>query len=88
MKFLLFVLLILSPSLNPALSKNNLLENAKNNPNEGLKLCKNFKELNAKKVSAISREATEFVSQEKNISFVDARNYSIYVMGLYCPKIF
>ena len=88
MKSFLFFLLMLSPSLNPVLSQNNLLENAKNNPSEGLKFCKKFKEFNSQKISAASNEATKFVSKENNLSMVDARNYSIYVMGLYCPKIF
>ena len=88
MKSFLFFLLMLSPLLNPVLSQNNLLENAKNNPSEGLKLCKKFKEFNSDKISAASYEATKFVSKENNLSMVDARNYSIYVMGLYCPKIF
>ena len=88
MKSFLFFLLMLSPSLNPVLSQNNLLEKAKNNPSEGLKLCKKFKEFNSQKISAASNEATKFVSKENNLSIVDARNYSIYVMGLYCPKIF
>ena len=88
MKSFLFFLLMLSPSLNPVLSQNNLFENAKNNPSEGLKLCKKFKEFNSQKISAASNEATKFVSKENNLSMVDARNYSIYVMGLYCPKIF
>ena len=88
MKSFLFFLLMLSPSLNPVLSQNNLLENAKNNPSEGLKLCKKFKEFNSDKISAASDEAIQFVSKENNLSMVDARNYSIYVMGLYCPKIF
>ncbi len=89
MKSFLFFLLMLSPTLNPVLSQNNLLENAKNNPSEGLKLCKKFKEFNSdKKISAASHEATKYVSKEKNLSMVDARNFSIYVMGLYCPRIF
>ena len=88
MKSFLFFLLMLSPTVNPVLSQNNLLENAKNNPSEGLKLCKKFKEFNSNKTSAASYEATKFVSKENNLSMVDARNFSIYVMGLYCPEIY
>ena len=88
MKSFLFFLLMLSPLINPVLSLNNLFEKAKNNPSYGYKLCKKFKEFNLNKTSAASDEATKFVSEENNLSFVDARNYSIYVMGLYCPKIF
>ena len=88
MKSFLFFLLMLSPSLNPVLSQNNLLEKAKNNPSEGLKLCKKFKEFNSDQISAASDEATKYVSKQNNLSMVDARNFSIYVMGLYCPRIF
>ena len=52
MKSFLFVLFMLSSSLNPILSQPNLLERAKNNPSEGSKLCKKFKEHNAKNESA------------------------------------
>ena len=37
MKSFLFVLFMLSSSLNPILGQPNLLEKAKNNPSEGLK---------------------------------------------------
>ena len=88
MKSILFVLFMLSSSLNPILSQPNLLERAKNNPNEGSKLCKKFKEYNAKKESATSNEATKFVSEKNKLSMVNAEFYSIYVIGLYCPEIY
>ena len=88
MKSILFFLFMLSSSLNPILSQPNLLERAKNNPNEGSKLCKKFKEYNAKNESATSDKATEFVSQKNNLSLVNAEFYSIYVIGLYCPEIY
>ena len=53
---------MLSSSLNPILSQPNLLERAKNNPNEGLKLCKKFKDYNAENKSATSVTATNFFS--------------------------
>ena len=88
MKSFLFFLLMISPSLNPILSQPNLLEKAKNNPREGAELCKKFEELNSKNESATSYEATEFVAEKKNLSMVNAEFYSIYVIGLYCPKIY
>ena len=89
MKSFLFVLFILSSSLNPILGQPNLLEKAKNNPNEGLKLCKKFKEeYNSKNKSATSDSATKFVSKKNNLSLVNAEFYSIYVIGLYCPEIY
>ena len=88
MKSILFVLFMLSCSLNPILSQPNLLERAKNNPSEGSKLCKKFKEKNANNESATSYDATKFVSKRYNLSMVNAEFYSIYVIGLYCPEIY
>ncbi len=88
MKSFLFVLFMLSSSLNPILGQPNLLEKAKNNPSEGLKLCKKFKEYNAENKSATSDSATKFVSKNNNLSLVNAEFYSIYVIGLYCPEIY
>ena len=88
MKSLLFFLFMLSSCLNPILSQPNLLERAKNNPNEGLILCKKFKEFNEDNESATSNKATNFVSKKNNLSLVNAEFYSIYVIGLYCPEIY
>ena len=88
MKSILFVLFMLSSSLNPILSQPNLLERAKNNPSEGSKLCKKFREYNAENKSATSDKATKFVSKKNNLSMVNAEFYSIYVIGLYCPEIY
>ena len=88
MKSILFVLFVLSSSLNPILSQPNLLERAKDNPTEASKLCKKFKESNAKNESATSDDATKFVSEKTNLSMVNAEFYSIYVIGLYCPEIY
>mgnify|MGYP001166412411 CR=1 FL=1 len=88
-KSFLFFLLMLSSSLNPILSQPNLLERAKNNPSEGLKLCEKFKEYNNKENrSATSNKAIKFVSKNNNLSLVNAEFYSIYVIGLYCPEIY
>ena len=88
MKSFLFFLIMISSSLNPLLSQPNLLERAKNNPREGSELCEKFEEYNSQNKSATSVEATEFVSKKKNLSMVNAEFYSIYVIGLYCPKIY
>ena len=88
MKSFLFVLFMISSSSNPVLSQPNLLERAKNNPSEGSKLCKKFKDYNAENKSATSDKATKFVSKQNNLSMVNAEFYSIYVIGLYCPEIY
>tara|TARA_B100002051_G_scaffold210666_1_gene202266 strand:- start:287 stop:526 length:240 start_codon:yes stop_codon:yes gene_type:complete len=79
---------MISSSLSPILSQPNLLERAKNNPSEGSKLCKKFREYNAENKSATSDTATKFVSKKNNLSLVNAEFYSIYVIGLYCPEIY
>ena len=84
--FLFFLLMIFS--LNPILSQPNLLEKAKNNPLEGSELCKKFEEYNSQNLSATSEPATTFVSKKKNLSMVNAAFYSMYVVGLYCPKMY
>ena len=88
MKSFLFFLIMISSSLNPLLSQPNLLERAKNNPREGSELCEKFEEYNSQNKSATLFAATEFVSKKKNLSMVNAEFYSIYVIGLYCPKIY
>ena len=88
MKSFLFFLLMISSSFNPILSQTNLLEKAKNNPVEGSELCKKFEKYNSQNLSATSDQATKFVSKKKNLSMVNAEFYSIYIIGLYCPKIY
>ena len=84
--FLFFLFLLLAPS-NPILSQSNLLESVKRNPNEAIKICNKFKELNSKGISANSDKAIEFVSKKNKLSPVDAEIFSIYVIGLHCPEI-
>tara|TARA_B100000401_G_C52706298_1_gene671607 strand:- start:35 stop:301 length:267 start_codon:yes stop_codon:yes gene_type:complete len=87
MKPLLFFLFLLLSSLNPLLSQSNLLESVKKNPSEAIKICKKFKELNSKGISASSDKAIEFVSKKNQLNPVDAEIFSIYVIGLHCPEI-
>ena len=87
MKPLLFFLFLLLSPLNPLLSQSNLLESVKKNPSEAIKICKKFKELNSKGISASSDKAIEFVSKKNQLNPVDAEIFSIYVIGLYCPEI-
>ena len=88
MKSFLFFLFMLASSFNPLSSQPNLLEKAKNNPTEGSELCEKFEKYNLQNLSATSDQATKFVSKKKNLSMVNAEFYSLYVIGLYCPKIY
>ena len=84
--FLFFIFLFLSP-VNPVAGQSNLLKSVKKNPNEAIKICNKFKELNAKGISANSDKAIEFVSKRNKLTPVNAEIFSIYVIGLHCPEI-
>ena len=85
-KVLLFLFLLLV-SANPAFSQSNLLESVKKNPNDAVKMCNKFRELNSKGISASSDKAIEFVSKRNNLNPVNAEILSIYVIGLHCPQV-
>ena len=87
MKPLLFFLILIFSPTNPIFSQSNLLETVKKNPNEAIKICNKFKELNEKGISANSDKAIEFVSKNNDLTPVNAEIFSIYVIGLHCPEI-
>ena len=87
MKPLLFFLFLFFNSLYPVFSQSNLLETVKKNPNEAKNLCNKFREFNSKGISASSDKAIEYVSNERNLTPVNAEIFSIYVIGLHCPDI-
>ena len=87
MKYLLFLLFLFSNCLYPVFSQSNLLESVKKNPNEAKNLCKKFRELNSKGISASSDQAIKYVSNKKKLTPVNAEIFSIYVIGLHCPDI-
>ena len=68
-------------------AQSNLLESVKRNPKEAQALCKQFRQLNSKGISASSKEALDQVSRQKNMSITDAEILSIYVIGLNCPDV-
>ena len=84
--FFLFLFLSLN-AINPVLSQSNLLESVKKNPNDAIKICNKFKELNSKGVSASSDKAIDFVSKKNNLSPINAEILSIYIIGLHCPQV-
>ena len=84
--FLFFLFLFFNP-IFPVLSQSNLLESVKKNPEEAINICKKFRELNSKGISASSDKAIEFVSKKNKLTPVNAEIFSIYVIGLHCPDI-
>ncbi len=71
-----------------AMAQSRLLEGVKRNPDEAKLICKSFRELNKKNISAGSPESIQKISTQKNLSEVDAEILSMYVRGLYCPETF
>tara|TARA_B100000579_G_scaffold2164_1_gene1690 strand:- start:3202 stop:3471 length:270 start_codon:yes stop_codon:yes gene_type:complete len=89
MNLLLITLIITSFTINQeTLAQSTLLEDVKRNPDEAKFICQNFKELNKKNISATSQQSIQKISNQKNISVVDAEILSMYVRGLYCPETF
>ena len=71
-----------------AIAQSRLLEDVKRDPDEAKSICKNFRELNKENISAGSQKSIQKISNQKNISEVDAEILSMYVRGLYCPETF
>ena len=89
MNGLLITLFFTSFAINQnAMAQSRLLEGVKRNPDEAKSICKSFKELNKKNISASSQQSIQKISIQKNISEVDAEILSMYVRGLYCPETF
>tara|TARA_Y100001968_G_C18784540_1_gene448282 strand:- start:15 stop:284 length:270 start_codon:yes stop_codon:yes gene_type:complete len=70
------------------IAQSRLLEDVKRNPYEAKSICQNFRKLNKNNISASSTQTIKKISNEKNISEVDAEILSMYVRGLYCPETF
>ena len=89
MNSLLITLILTSFAINQnAMAQSRLLEEVKRNPDEAKSICKSFRELNKKNVSARSTKSIQKISIQKNISEGDAEILSMYVRGLYCPETF
>ena len=81
MKVFLFILFLLSNSLNPVLSQSNLLESVKKNPSEAKNICNKFREFNSKGISASSDKAIEYVSKKNKLTPVTQRSFLFTLLG-------
>ena len=89
MNFLLITLIFTSYVIDQeVMAQSTLLEDVKRNPDKANSICRNFKELNKKNISAGSKKSIQEISSQKKISEVDAEILSMYVRGLYCPETF
>ncbi len=87
MRLISTLLLLAIGSICPSLAQSTLLESVKRNPEEARALCRRFKDLNAKGISASSSQSINEVSRQKNLSPIDAEILSTYVIGLNCPDV-
>ena len=89
MHVLLVTLIFTSFAINQeTMAQSRLLEDVKRNPDEAKSICQNFRELNKNNISAGSPKSIQKISNDKNISEVDAEILSMYVRGLHCPETF
>ena len=89
MNVLLISILFTSFAINQeAMAQSTLLEDVKRNPDEAKSICQNFRDLNQKNISAVSPKSIQQISNQRNISKVDAEVLSMYIRGLYCPETF
>ena len=86
MKSFLFFLFLFSNHSYPVFSQSNLLETVKKNPDEAVNICNKFRDFNSMGISASSEKAIEYVSNKKKLTPVNAEIFSIYVIGLHCPR--
>ena len=87
MRYLYSIAILFIALTQEVLAQSNLLENVKKNPSEAKALCRQFRNLNSKGVSASSKEAINAISSQRNLSSTDAEILSIYVIGLHCPDV-
>tara|TARA_B100000424_G_scaffold21409_1_gene15282 strand:- start:286 stop:552 length:267 start_codon:yes stop_codon:yes gene_type:complete len=87
MKSFLFFLFLFVNSSYPVLSQSKLLDSAKKNPSEAIKICNKLRELNSEGTSASDKEAIDYVSKNYKLTPVNAEIFSFYVIGLHCPDI-
>ena len=85
---LITLIFTFAASNQPAMAQSRLLEGVKRNPDEAQAICNSFRELNREKISSSSQKSIQRISNQKNISKVDAEILSMYVRGLYCPETF
>ena len=87
MRYLLSVVLFSFVTPGPVFAGSKLLESVKSNKDEAITLCKQFKEMNSKGISATSSQVIKKVAKQKNLSNTDAEILSMYVIGLHCDDV-
>ena len=87
MRYLYSIAMLLIAFSTEVSAQSKLLESVKRNPKEAQTLCKQFRDLNSRGISASSKGAIDEISRRKNLSIPDAEVLSIYVIGLHCPEV-
>ena len=87
MNYLIAIIIAFLTTSGSTSAQSTLLENVKRNPAEAIALCKRFREQNEKGISASSQESINKISQQRNLSPIDAEILSMYIRGLHCPDV-
>ncbi len=74
-------------SISPSYGQSNLLDSVKKNPKDAIAICNKFKDMNSNGISANSQQAINYVAKKNKVSPLNAEILSIYIIGLYCPKV-
>ena len=87
MRYLAWLTLLAGTHILQVQAQSTLLESVKSNQQEAIALCREFRELNKKGISASSNIAISDIARKRNISQIDAEILSTYVIGLNCPDV-
>ena len=82
------VALVLTGSASPVGAvDSDLLNSVKRNPEKAKAMCRSFREMNANRKSAYSKNSINKVAQGQNLPFQDAEILLTYVVGMHCPNV-
>ena len=87
MRYFLGILILTLFTSEVANAGSKLLEGVKRNKDEAIALCRKFRALNSKGLSATSADSIKEIAKQRNLSITDAEILSIYVIGLNCPGV-
>ena len=82
-----YLFLTICISISPSYGQSNLLDSVKKNPKDAIAICNKFKDMNSNGISANSQQAINYVAKKNKVSPLNAEILSIYIIGLYCPKV-
>ena len=84
---LVCTVIALSQAPSPVHSQSALLESVKRDPAKAKALCKQLRQFNSQGIPYTSKQATQQIARQENLSTPDAEVLTTYVVGLHCPDV-